>query len=198
MSPNVQKLLPSALVIAAAAYFGWESAGPSYVNEDVTRATSVRWKADDLVPPAMPSVTVDPFASVLVVSAEQEIEEETGKLVPASRPAGPPARELHAGLSLTGIARMGSRNWAILNGRPRLSGDSVKTDDNNQHECVIVSVEADHVIVRCQETVTQIRLRKQQARTTLPGAPGSRAAESSAAPANQPVPEKYAPPPLSM
>ncbi|MDA8744059.1 hypothetical protein N9N28_05450 [Rubripirellula amarantea] len=166
MSPNVQKLLPPSLVIGAAIYFGWPPSGSTVVNEGIARATSVRWRADDLEPPAIPSITVDPFASVLVVTAEKEVEEETGKLIPATRPAGPPERELRAGLSLTGIANIAGQQWAILNNRPRLPGDVLKTNDNNRHECEIVSVERDHVLVRCEETIAKIHVGNQQSITT--------------------------------
>ena len=102
---------------------------------------------------------------MLVVSETHEVEEETGKLVPATRPAGPDPSELQSGLVMTGVADMAGRKWAIVNGRPRLPGDTVRTADNNRHACEVVSVASDYVVVRCEETIAKIHIRKDHHRS---------------------------------
>ena len=158
MSPNVNKVMPPGLVIAATLYFGWPPSAPLFQSDDTVRATAVRWKREDLQDPPPISVKVDPFASVLVASGQQEVEEETGKLIPATKPAGPDPAVLQQGLVLSGIAEMSGQKWAILNGRPRLPGDTLVTNDVNRHSCEVVSVGQDHAVVRCEGTVAQIEL----------------------------------------
>ncbi len=169
MNPNVTKFLPPGLVVMATLYFGWPPSRPLIQSDATVRATAVRWKPDDLASRTSIEVSNDPFASVLVVSDQHEVEEETGKLIPATRPAGPHVSELKNGLSLTGIAQMAGRRWAILNGRPRRPGDQIRTDDNHRHSCEIVSVAADHVIVRCEETIAKIEISLSGYSTTTPG-----------------------------
>ncbi|KAA1262185.1 hypothetical protein LF1_47470 [Rubripirellula obstinata] len=172
MSPSVNKFLPPGMVVAATLYFGWPPAKPLIQSDSIVRATAVRWKRDDLKKPATVSIDVDPFASVLVVSDELEVEEETGKLVPATRPAGPDPTVLQQGLVLSGIADMGGRKWAILNGRPRLPGDTLVTDDLNRHPCEVVSVGHDHVVVRCEETIAQVEIRNSKQNSSASNLPG--------------------------
>jgi hypothetical protein len=87
-----------------------------------------------------------------------------------ARPLGPDAETLKAGLQLDGIANVGGRTWAVLNGRPRLAGDFVTTNDVNRYKCQIVSIQSDHIVVRCQETIAELRPRD----TKTAGTPASR------------------------
>lgn len=158
MNPTIQRYLPPTLVLGAALYFGWPPAEPLDLGEDIVRASSVRWRSQDLAEPTVIKPVGDPFAAVLFAS-EEEVESETEKLAAVTTPTGPDPETIQAGLQLDGIAKMGNRFWAVLNGRPRLPGDTILTNDTDQHQCEIVSVYADHIVVRCQETVTEIRPR---------------------------------------
>ncbi len=157
MNAIATKLGPPAVVLGVAFYLGSPPAAPLDLGESVVKAAAVRWKKDDLLPPVIQTPAVDPFTEVLVASDEMEVEPETGKLVVATKPAGPDPEDLRSGLTLTGIAQMGGRKWAVINGKPRLPGDTVKTDDNQQLMCTIVAVESGHVVISCEETVTQLR-----------------------------------------
>lgn len=159
MNPTIQRYLPPALVFGTAVYFGWPPSARLDLGEDVVRTNSVRWQPADLAAPGLIQGVMDPFREVLVAGKEMEVEPETGKLVAATRPAGPQPELLQAGLRLDGIASIGGRNWAVLNGRPRLAGDVVHTDDTNRYQCQIVSVDSGHIVVRCEETVTELRPR---------------------------------------
>lgn len=159
MNPTVQRYLPPILVFGAALYFGWPPAEPLDLGEDVVRANSVRWRPEDLAEPVVIKPAADPFEAVLVASDEMEVEPETGKLVAATTPPGPAPEVIQAGLQLDGIAMMGNRLWAVLNGRPRLPGDLILTNDANRHTCEIVSVHSDRIVVRCEETLAEIRPR---------------------------------------
>jgi hypothetical protein len=127
------------------------------LGEDVVRANSVRWRPEDVAEPSVIKPAANPFAAVLFASDEMEVE--TGKLVDATTPAGPAPETIQAGLQLDGIAKMGNQFWAVLNGRPRLSGDTVFTNDANRLKCEIVSVYPERIVVRCEETVTEVRPR---------------------------------------
>ena len=172
MNPVLQRYLPPTLVFGAALYFGWPPAEPLDLGEDVVRASSVRWRPENLAAPPVVQVANNPFEAVLVAGEEMEVEPETGKLVAATMPTGPPVEVIQAGLQLDGIAEMGNRFWAVLNGRPRLPGDMIQTSDANRHQCEIVSVASNHIVVRCEGTVAEIRPRP--AGTSRP-APASRA-----------------------
>jgi hypothetical protein len=158
MNPAIQRYLPPLLVFGAAMFFAWPPSAPLDLGDDIVRVTSVGWRPSDLADPPWIKPTSDPFQEVLVASEEMEVEPETGELV-AAAPAGPAPEQLKAGLRLDGIANMGGRKWAVLNGRPRLPGDLVRTEDAHRSQCEIVSVHADHIVVRCLETVTEIRPR---------------------------------------
>lgn len=159
MNPTVQRYLPPLLVFGTAIYFGWPPAKPLDLGDDIVRANSVRWRSEDLAKPELITPAADPFRAVLVASEEMEVEPETGKLVAATTPSGPPADAIRAGMQLDGIAQMGNRFWAVLNGRPRLPGDAIVTNDANRFACEIVSVFPDRIVVRCEDTVVEIRPR---------------------------------------
>jgi hypothetical protein len=151
----LQRYLPPAIVLAAAICFGWPPAQPLDLGEDIVRASSVRWRASDLDAPPLIEPATDPFKQVLVASEQQAEAEMAAVELP---PAGPDPAELAAGLQLDGFADMGGRTWAVLNGRPRLPGDEVITNDANRYRCRLVAIESDHIIVRCEQTETKLRL----------------------------------------
>jgi hypothetical protein len=159
MNALVTKFAPPTIVLGAAFYLGAPPAAPLDLGESVVKAAAVRWKKDDLLPPVINRPAISPFGEVLVASEEMEVEPETGKLVVATKPAGPDPEDLRSGLQLVGIAQMGGRKWAVINGKPRLPGDKLNTDDNKQLTCTIVSVESDHAVVSCEETVIKLRAR---------------------------------------
>lgn len=153
MNPIVQRYLPPLIVIGSAAYFGWPPSKPLDLGDDIVRATSVRWDNDDLREPTLPPITADPFREVIVA------EEDPAEMVAEELaiPTGPDPAVIQSGLSLDGFADTAGRRWAIINGRPRLAGDIVTTTGIEAYRCEIVAVEAGHVVVRCQQTVTEIR-----------------------------------------
>ena len=157
MNALVQKFAPPAIVFSTAIYLGLPPAAPLDLGESVVKAATVRWKKDDLKAPVINRLPVDPFAEVLVASEEMEVEPDTGKLVVATKPAGPEPDAIQSALTLSGIASMGGRSWAVMNGKPRLEGDVVVTNDSDRYRCTIVSVERDHVVVSCEETTVKIR-----------------------------------------
>jgi len=189
MNPLLQRYLPPLLVFGAALFFGWPPSAPLDLGDDVVRATSVRWRPDDLVDPPVIEPASNPFQAVLVADEASIVEPE---LAQPTRPAGPTAEVLTSGLRLDGIASMGGRRWAVLNSRPRLVGDLVRTSDTERHQCEIVSIETDHVVVRCQETVAKLQPRP---------AGSQRPAAASQVPAaapdrdNQPSADEVPPPP---
>ena len=126
------------------------------MGEDVVRASSVRWRPNELAAPPRIELTSNPFEEVLVADDEAIAAEEA---VIEVVPLGPPAQELKAGLRLDGFANTAGRIWAVVNGRPRLPGDAVRTSDTNQYLCRLESIESNHIIVRCEDTVTEIHLR---------------------------------------
>lgn len=192
MNPIVQRYLPPLIVIGAAFYFGWPPSKPLDLGEDIVRATSVRWKPDALSDPAVPQITADPFREVMVdepdPAAAQSDQPET--------PAGPDPGTIRAGLTLDGFADTSGRRWAIINGRPRLLGDMVSTTGAEVLVCEIISVQEDRVVVRCQETVTEIRPLPFGARATSNAKPNAKPeAGGSAAVETAPALEAIPPPP---
>lgn len=123
----------------------------------MVRAKAVRWRPKDLTDPPQIASSLDPFREVLVTTEATVVEPETGKLVAQTKPSGPPASELESGLRIDGIAHMGGRHWAVINGRARLPGDEIQTNDANRYRCEIVAVESDRVVIRCQETIATLR-----------------------------------------
>lgn len=152
MNPVVQRYLPPAIVLGSAIYFGMPPAEPLDLGEDIVRATSVRWDKDDLENPQLPTIVTDPFREVIVANAQTEDVVDEPEV-----PSGPQPADLQAGLTLDGFADTAGRRWAILNGRPRLVGDTVLTTGMAPYTCEIVAVEADRVLVRCQGTLAEIR-----------------------------------------
>ena len=120
MNPTIQRYLPPALVFGVALYFGWPPAEPLDLGEDLVRASSVRWRPQDLAETPFIEPAADPFAEVLVAGDAADVESETVEV--AAIPAGPDAETIQAGLRVDGIAKMGNQLWAVLNGRPRLAG----------------------------------------------------------------------------
>lgn len=153
MNSIVHRYAPPALVIGAGLFFGWPPAEPFDLGDEIVRTGSVRWRSDDLASPTWIEPASDPFREVLLAK-QQVAETENAELV--VKPTGPPEAELKAALRLDGFAEMGGRTWAVVNGRPRLVGDTVTTSDANRHRCEVVSIASDHVTVRCQETTTKI------------------------------------------
>lgn len=194
MNPTVQRYLPPLIVIGAAIFFGWPPAAPLDLGEDVIRANSVRWRVGDLEDPPAFEILVDPFREVLV--NEPKPEQVAGVI--EVEPTGPEPAAIKAGLSLDGMAQMGGRTWAVLNGRPRLPGDFLRTDDANQILCEIVSVHDDHVVVRSEGTVVEVfvqpfgarRIASRSRANALPSAPSSAnpTDENSATPGEVPPP----------
>tara|TARA_R110002049_G_scaffold4601_5_gene32097 strand:- start:139447 stop:140049 length:603 start_codon:yes stop_codon:yes gene_type:complete len=159
MSSLMQRYATPIVVLGIALYLVWPAPAPVDYSSDVVRAKAVRWRPQDLQHPPDVSAKVDPFREVLVTTEETVVEPETGKLVIPTRPTGPPAAEIESGLAVEGIAVMGGRNWAIINGRPRLPGDEVITLDANRYRCEIIAIEPDKVVVQCQETTAVLKPR---------------------------------------
>ena len=153
----IQRFAPPVAVLGIALYLGWPETPSADYGDNLVRAKAVRWRPKDLTDPPQIASTVDPFREVLVTTEETVVEPETGKLVAPTKPAGPPQSELESGLRIDGIAYMGGRHWAVINGRPRLPGDEVRTADANRYPCEILSVEREQVVVRCQETIATLR-----------------------------------------
>lgn len=153
MNPIVQKYAPPVIVLGAALYLGWPPAAPMDLGENLVQAKAVRWKSQDLDPPTALGTIVDPFQPVLVVNAQPAAVEEDS----AAAPLGPAVDEIRAAVKLSGIANTGGRAWAILNGRARLAGDMIKTNDKSVADCKLVAIAKDHVLVQCQQTFAVIR-----------------------------------------
>ncbi|MGB7344009.1 MAG: hypothetical protein WBD20_07335 [Pirellulaceae bacterium] len=168
MRAIVEKFGPPTVVLGTALYLGMPPAAPLDLGESPVRAAAVRWKADELEPPVIARAAVNPFGQVLVATAEMEVEPDTGKLVVATKPTGPSPDAMKSGLTLTGIAGMGGRKWAIINGKPQLSGDSIKAIGPDRLICEVVSIHADHVVVACEETIVQLRPNNFQSKPTTP------------------------------
>jgi hypothetical protein len=176
MNPHVYRYLPPVLVLVAALFFGWPPSKPLDLGDDFVKASSVRWRPNDLADPPRVTSSRDPFEEPVAAVEEVEISDAD---IALARPLGPDAETLKAGLQFDGLANVGGRTWAVLNGRPRLAGDFVTTNDANRYKCQIVSVQSDHIVVRCQETVAELRPRD----TKTVGRPASR--RSPAAPGNR-------------
>lgn len=155
MNPFVQRYLPPALVVGAATYLGWPPAKPLDLGEDVVRATAVRWRPKDLKPPAPIEAERNPFQAAPVASTEPDVA--TSAELKPEVPTGPSAETIKAGLRLDGFANLGGQTWALINGRPRLPGDTVVTDDTQQYQCQLVAVADDSITVRYEELIVEIR-----------------------------------------
>jgi len=153
MNSLIHRYMPPALVLGAAVFFGWPPPKPLDLGEDVVRATAVRWKPADLSDPPPLVAARDPFDDP--PATVEEIEVAVEDIAPVG-PISPDAETLKGGLQFDGIANVGGRSWAILNGRPRLEGDTVHTNDVEQHKCQIVSVQSDRIVIRCQETTVEL------------------------------------------
>jgi hypothetical protein len=164
MNPVLRRYLPPALVLASALFFAWPPSKPLDLGDDVVKATSVRWRPQDLADPPPVTSTRDPFEDLAVAIEEVNVND----VITEIRPLGPDVETLKSGLQLEGIAKVGGQTWAVLNGRPRLQGDFVHTNDANRHRCKIVSIHSDHIVVRCEETLTELRTRDSQ--TAAPSA----------------------------
>ena len=174
MNSLMQRFAPPAAVLGIALYLGWPPSKSVDYGSDVVRAKAVRWRADDLEHPPQVTAQTDPFREVLVATAEKVVEPDTGKLVAPMGPTGPLPSELQEGLRVDGIAMIGGRRWAIINGRPRLPGDQVKTADANRFLCEILSVGSDHAVVSCEQTIAKLRpKRKRSRRVASAGSAGS-------------------------
>ncbi|QDT13325.1 hypothetical protein [Planctomycetes bacterium K23_9] len=189
-----QKFAPPAVVLGAALYLGMPPAAPLDLGESIVRASAVRWKKDDLKPPVITKPAANPFHEVLVASEEMEVEPDTGKLVVATKPSGPDPAKVRAGLSLSGIASMGGRKWAVINGKPRLPGDTLKTNDANHLLCKIVRIENDHAVIACEETIVEIRAQPFGASSSAAGPPVATPVSNRSDSSSLPV---IAPPPSS-
>ena len=170
MSTLAHRFGPPALVLGAALYLGWPPASPLDLGEPVVKARAVRWKAADLDPPPASGQIKDPFLQVLVAKNEMEADMEAAKLAVPTKPVGPTAEEIAAGMTLTGIARVGTRRWVIINGKPRMEGDVIKIDNSLRTECKVISIATDHAIVRCGEIDVKIQSRSFGLRTSKPAA----------------------------
>ena len=157
MNYLIQRFGTPSMVLGIAVYLGWPTTSSTNYDDAVARAKSVRWRPQDLANPPDIASTIDPFREVLVTTEKTVVEPETGKLVAQTKPAGPPQSELESGLVIEGIAQMGGRHWAIINGRPRLLGDELQTSDAKRHSCEILAIEDDRVVVRCEETIATLR-----------------------------------------
>jgi hypothetical protein len=178
MNPTVQKYAPPMIVLGAALYLGWPPAAPLDLGENLVQAKAVRWKSRDLEPPTAPGTIVDPFRPVLVVAAEPTPVAAAAEDAVAA-PPGPTVDELRAAVKLSGIANTGGRAWAILNGRPRLVGEVIKTDDKAVPNCKLVAIEKDHVLLQCHQTFAVIR----------PQVSGSTGKKTTSDPVNEVTPE---------
>lgn len=176
MNPTVQKYAPPVIVLGAALYLGWPPAAPMDLGENLVQAKAVRWKSHDLDPPSALGTIADPFRPVLVVKAEPAAVEEDSATVPL----GPAVDEIRAAVKLSGIANSGGRAWAILNGRARLAGDMIKTNDKTVPDCKLIAIAKDHVLVQCQQTFAVIR----------PQVSGSAGKTTASDPANKITPEE--------
>lgn len=154
MNHWVQRYAPPAIVIVAAVYCGWPPRRPLDLGDDIVRATSVRWRPQDLSPPPPVESSRDPFAETAVEAEQSEVAVED---VEPAAPAGPDAETLRAGLHLEGIASLGGHTWAVVNGRPHLEGDFVRTNDANQYECQIIAVAAEYITVRYEDLTVDVR-----------------------------------------
>jgi hypothetical protein len=165
MKTVIHRYGPAIIVLGVALHLGWPETSSIDDGDAVVRAKAVRWRPKDLIDPPQITADIDPFLEVLVTTKETVVEPETGKLVASSPPTGPPQSELESGLQIDGIAIMGGRTWAVINGRPRLPGDEVQTSDANRHRCEILAVETNHIVVRCQETIATLQSRRHQSPT---------------------------------
>ncbi|NND98739.1 MAG: hypothetical protein HKN47_15570 [Pirellulaceae bacterium] len=178
MNPTIERFGPPAIVLGLALYLGWPPASPLDLGDDLVNAKAVRWKVSDIEPPPEPTDLTDPFRAVLVADESMEVEPETGRLVESTKPAGPDPNDIETGLRISGIASFGGKQWAVVNGKPRLPGDVVFTSDSKQLRCEIVSVSNDHLVVRSEETFVTLRPKPfgsqtHGTKTTAPSTPPS-------------------------
>ncbi len=175
MNPLMQRFGLPLAVFGTALYLGWPPSSGLDLGDNVVKAKSVRWKPADLEAPKPLADIVDPFRLVLVVDETKEVEPDTGKLVAVTRPVGPDPEKIKSGLELSGIARLGGKAWAIINGKPSLVGDRIRAGEGPL--CEIISIDADHVVLRSAETVVSIRPAPFK-QNTAPIAPGIQSQES--------------------
>ncbi|MEM9586869.1 MAG: hypothetical protein AAGA03_06275 [Planctomycetota bacterium] len=154
MNPLLQRFLPPCIVLATAAYLGWPPAVTVDYSGDVRLAKSIGWKPKDLDPPSPLPAIDDPFAPVLLVK-ETVVADPTESVVMTE--IGPSEADISNGLTLSGVAKMGGQLWGVINGRPRLPGDTVLTSGKTRLTCQVIEVHPDHVVVRCESTVAVIR-----------------------------------------
>jgi hypothetical protein len=166
MNPTVQKYAPPMVVLGAVLYWGWPPVEPLDLGNDLVKARAVHWKAADLESPREPENVVDPFRPVLVAKQETEqAEEQIAKM-----PVGPSEDNIRAVLRLTGIAKMGGRSFAIINGKACVAGERLRTYDDLVKSCKLMSIHPDHVVVQCEQTFAVIRpqVSRRSTRKTLP------------------------------
>ncbi|TWU08190.1 hypothetical protein [Stieleria varia] len=144
MNPIVQKLGPPGLVLCAALYLGWPADRPMDLADNAVRAKTVRWKPDDLKPPVgIASQEKDPFQPVLVTAKPKPVSSRPD-LVVVDSIEYPSESLVRSELMLAGIAQIGGRRWAVINGKTRVVGDEIDVDGQN---VTVQSVAADHVVL---------------------------------------------------
>ncbi len=191
MNSLMHRFGPPALVFGAALYLGWPPAAPLDLGESVAKAKAVRWKKDDLLAPPTLDVVVDPFRQVLIAKVakdEMKPKQDMKEAVVESMVPERSSETIKSELELTGIANMGGRYWAIVNGKPHLKGDTITTGDSQEFSYEIIAIQSDHVVVRNQKTSVTLR----------PKPFGKRMNETGRKPAVQqptPQPQSFVPPP---
>ena len=187
MKSLMHRFGPPALVFGAALYLGWPPAAPLDLGESVVKAKAIRWKKDDLLAPPTLDVVVDPFRQVLVAKAEMKPEKDMEEMVAESKAPELTSEAIMSELELTGIANMGGRYWAILNGKPHLQGDTITTGDSQEISYEVIAIQSDHVIIRNRKTTVTLR----------PKPFGKQMSQTASKPAVQqptPQPQSFAPP----
>ena len=163
MNSILQRYGLPVVVLGFAFYLGWPPAQPLDLGDDVVRARTVKWNPADLeVSNADPGV-VDPFRKVLVV---KEPVQPADELPDPEQTSGPSEQQIRDVIQLTGLANIGGRTWAIVNGRARLAGDTIRTGDQEVRTCKVVSVHKDHIVVQCQQKIAVVRPQVSRRTTT--------------------------------
>ncbi len=163
MNSILQRYGLPVVVLGCALYLGWPPAKPLDLGDDVIRARAVKWNPADLQFSNADPDVVDPFRQVLVVKEPVQPAAELHELEPTS---GPSEQEIRDVVHLTGLAKIGGRTWAIVNGRARLAGDTFRTGDQVVKTCKVVSVHTDHIVVECQQTFAVVRPQVSRGTTT--------------------------------
>lgn len=156
MKPVMKRLLPPGIALVTAAYVGWPPAEPLDLGEDVVKAKSVRWRPDDLQPPASRTLSRDPLIPVLVAKSDAHADVKAPSTAPVD-PSRPTIADVQTAITFHGVADLTGQRWAVLDSGPKQRGDRWPLSTHPEATCELAHIGDSQILVRCGELSVSIK-----------------------------------------